>query len=77
MSCFSKQKIFCNACGKGMLEEFPKVIGRTFKVCSSECLSEILWREVLSNMGKAYKKQNDSELTETETETKFILIESI
>lgn len=62
MSFYSKQKIFCNACGKGMFEEFPKVIGRTFKVCSSECLSEILWREVLSNRGEAYKNQNNSEL---------------
>jgi hypothetical protein len=46
---YSKQKIFCNSCGKEMHMEYPRVYGgRTFKVCSPECYDEISWRETLS-----------------------------
>lgn len=72
MSCFSKQKIFCNACGKGMLKEFPHVIGRSFKVCSVECLKEIQWRQTLSTLGSDYKLRNDAIIEEKSIEDSII-----
>jgi len=54
---YSKQVIYCNACGKKMMEELPRVIGKEFKVCSSDCLQEIRWRETLSIMGEEYSKR--------------------
>jgi hypothetical protein len=54
---YSKQKIFCNACGKEFLEEFPRLIGNKFKVCSIDCLHEIEWRDIHSNMGKEYSER--------------------
>lgn len=57
---YSKQKIFCNTCGKGMFIEFPRIFGTNFKVCSSECFKEIKWRETLSNLGSVYKPHPDS-----------------
>jgi hypothetical protein len=53
-SMYSKQVIYCNACGKRMVTEIPKVFGREFKCCSSECIQEMQWRETLSIMGKEY-----------------------
>lgn len=61
MSQQSKQLIFCNACGKEMYVEFYKVIGREFKVCSSECLREIGWRRALSITGEHYHPDPSSE----------------
>ena len=57
MSVFSKQKYFCNACGVEFEEEFSKIIGRDWKVCSRDCLLEMQWRQYLSQMGKPYKPQ--------------------
>lgn len=54
MSLFSKQIIYCNACGKKMLEILPHVIGRTYKVCSLACNREMNWRDTLSTLGKPY-----------------------
>ena len=57
MSLFSKQKFFCNACGKEMFCTSPSVMGGSFlgwRVCSSECIREIRWRETLSIMGLEY-----------------------
>lgn len=51
---YSKQVIYCNACGKRMEDKIPKVIGRTFRCCSPECLREMEWRETLSILGKEY-----------------------
>ncbi len=59
MSLWSKQKLFCNICGKEMLVEIPTCPGRGCKVCSKECLSEFLWRETLSIMGKPYKPKDE------------------
>jgi hypothetical protein len=53
---YSKQKIFCNACGKEIFIEFPKIIGREFKCCSMDCLSEMKWRETISIMNSEYYK---------------------
>lgn len=61
MSQQNKQLIFCNACGKEMYVEFSKVIGRDYKVCSSECLREIGWRQTLSIMGEHYRPDPSSE----------------
>ena len=58
---YSKQKIFCNACGIEILSEFPKIIGRQFKVCSMKCLKEIEWRNTLSIINQEYHEEpNDS-----------------
>ena len=57
MGIYSKQVIYCNACGKKMEEEIPKVIGGCFsgfKVCTLECMREIQWRETLSIMNRPY-----------------------
>jgi hypothetical protein len=45
--------IFCNACGRAIFCTLP-IIGETYKVCSTECLREIKWRESLSIMGENY-----------------------
>jgi hypothetical protein len=58
---YSKQKIFCNCCGKEMFIEIPKVYGRNFRVCSIECVKEIQWRETLSICGKEYQPRIVSE----------------
>lgn len=49
----SKQKIFCNACGKEENKILPG-IGRTYKVCSMRCLNEMQWRDTLSLLNKEY-----------------------
>lgn len=54
MAIYSKQKWFCNCCGKEQFSELPNVFGRNWRVCSSECLEEINHRETLSIMGKIY-----------------------
>lgn len=54
---YSKQKIYCNCCGKEMQIEYSKLIGGKFlgfRVCSPQCIEEIRWREVLSDMGIEY-----------------------
>ncbi len=52
---YSKQKIFCNACGKEMDIEFNKLVGRNYRVCSQSCYDEINWRDALSMMNEPYK----------------------
>lgn len=54
MSLFSKQQIFCNACGKEQHRELPG-IGKDYKTCSVRCLWEMQWRAVLSLMNKEYR----------------------
>ena len=54
---YSKQKIFCKCCGKEMIIEYSKMLGGKFlgyTVCSVDCVTEIRWRDVLSNLGKEY-----------------------
>ncbi len=53
---YSKQKCFCNACGIEMFEKLPHIIGKKWKVCSSNCLKEMNWRETLSIMGEEYRE---------------------
>lgn len=58
MKPYSKQKIFCNACGKEMNEVYHKVIGRECKCCSMECVREYNWRRTLSIMGEEYRSSS-------------------
>ncbi len=58
MSFYSKQKIFCNACGIEMFQEIPAVYGKNFKVCSAECNLEMNWRYTLSIMNQEYRDRN-------------------
>jgi hypothetical protein len=48
---YSKQKIFCNICGKEFHIEYDKIIGRECKVCSMACLKEYELRRAKSIMG--------------------------
>lgn len=50
---WSKQKIFCNACGKEQNKILPG-IGKDYKVCSIRCLKEMQYRQMLSMLAKEY-----------------------
>lgn len=52
MSLFSKQKIFCNNCGKELYVEYNRLIGRECKVCSIECLREYELKRAKSILGE-------------------------
>jgi hypothetical protein len=54
---YSKQKIFCNICGKDLYIEYTNLIGRECKVCSLKCLKEYKWRETLSILNKVYYEE--------------------
>ena len=62
MSLYSKQKWFCNNCGKEQFSEIPKSLGSTHKCCSMDCVREINWKETLSILGKEYYKQEITEV---------------
>lgn len=54
---YSKQKFFCNCCGKELFCACTDLMGGSFlgwKVCSIECVREIRWRDTLSIMNKEY-----------------------
>jgi len=62
MSLHSKQTFYCNSCGKEMFCSAANVMGSKFlgwKVCSTECVREIRWKETLSIMGKEYYTHPD------------------
>lgn len=42
-----------------MFIELPKVMGRTYRVCSPVCIREMRWRDVLSTMGEEYSPDPD------------------
>lgn len=48
---YSKQICYCNNCGVKLVIEFHKLIGKTYKVCSLECLHEIELKDIKSNLG--------------------------
>lgn len=52
---WSKQKVFCNACGKELHIELNGVIGRNWRVCSLQCNREMEWRSALSLLNKEYE----------------------
>lgn len=54
---YTRQQLFCNACGKEMFCVPFNAMGGKFlgyRVCSSKCVREMRWRETLSIMGKEY-----------------------
>ncbi len=64
----TKQKVFCNACGKEMFVVLPSgMMGGMsgYKVCSPDCIREMRWREACSMVGEEYSpdpKQNKDEV---------------
>jgi hypothetical protein len=54
MSLWSKQLIFCNACGKEEHRILPGM-GKDYKVCSRECLLEMQTRYYNSMLNKEYQ----------------------
>ncbi len=60
MSLFSKQKVFCMACGKEHETTFFVYGG---EVCSDKCSKEIQWRKTLSILGKEYFPLSPGEVT--------------
>lgn len=63
MSLYSKQQFFCNNCGKGSLVEWAKMLGRTFKVCSKNCLNEIDAKVCKSILGEEDKDVKGSSVS--------------
>jgi hypothetical protein len=62
MSLYSKQKFYCNSCGREMFCEASGVMGSKFlgwRVCSEKCVREIRWKETLSIMNKEYYPHPD------------------
>jgi hypothetical protein len=57
---YSKQKTFCNICGKEMFVEIASSGSFNGRFCSIECCREFKWRETLSIMGKEYSPKPDS-----------------
>lgn len=53
---YSKVEIYCNNCGKKLYIEYPRAIGREYKVCSIECLRELELKKSYSITGSEYKK---------------------
>lgn len=55
---FSKQKWFCNCCGKEMFSSPCNAMfggfNNCYRVCGKECSDEMQWRHTLSIMGKEY-----------------------
>lgn len=51
MSLFSKQKTFCNVCGKYLFTDFQNYDGR---VCNKKCSEELNYLKTLSILGKEY-----------------------
>jgi len=63
MGLFSKQKWFCNACGKEQYSvPFPPgaIGGGKYTCCSRECADEMNWRYTLAVMG-AKKAEAENE----------------
>lgn len=50
---YSKQKTYCNICGKEM---FVEIAGGYYegRFCSKICCEEFNWRKTLSSLGKEY-----------------------
>lgn len=51
MSIYTKQKVFCQTCGKQFETTFQSFGG---EVCGRNCFEELQWRKILSNLGKEY-----------------------
>lgn len=65
MALFGNMPWFCNCCGKEMSTSCHGAMGRSWRVCSLECVREMGWRETLSILGKEYyPKPPESESSE-------------
>ena len=51
---YSKQKLYCNTCGKALLVEIARPSNFDGRFCSMECCKEFEWRKILSNMNSEY-----------------------
>jgi len=51
--------LHCNACGRVI--PVKRSMGREFKVCSSECIKEMEWRDALYITGKPYRPSPETE----------------
>lgn len=47
---YSKKLVYCNNCSAPIFKELPNVIGRNWRVCSTECLKDINVKETESIM---------------------------
>jgi hypothetical protein len=52
---YSKQKAFCNTCGKELFVEIASCNHFDGRFCSKECCREFSWRKTLSICGEEYK----------------------
>jgi len=59
MSLFSKYTFYCNNCGKELKIEWMKMLGRTFKVCSKECIDAIELKIARSILGEENKNNEE------------------
>jgi hypothetical protein len=55
---YSKVQMFCNNCGKEMMIEYYRLIGREYKVCSIDCLHEIELKRACSILNEEYKPKD-------------------
>lgn len=53
---YSKIKLFCNNCGEEMVIEWIRLMGREYKVCSSNCIKEIELKRACSIMNSEYER---------------------
>lgn len=51
---FSKQRWFCNACGKEQNSVISANRWLGAMLCGTECIEEFKWRQTISIMGKEY-----------------------
>ena len=54
MALFSPQLWFCNCCGRRCFSPPSQAFGRDFRVCSAECIHEMVWRQALSTANRPY-----------------------
>jgi hypothetical protein len=61
MGLFSKQKVYCQICGKEFETDFHSAssagYGKGRPCCSKPCWEELEWRRTLALMGKEYMPQ--------------------
>jgi hypothetical protein len=60
MSLWTKQPIFCNACGMRYETDFQVGYPNGKHVCSRECFEEMRRRDVLSMLGKPFHPVEES-----------------
>lgn len=51
--------LFCNSCGRKIT--IKRSMGRQFKVCSSDCVKEMEWRNACCILQKPYRPRPEME----------------